>query len=83
MDESCEKKSIQWTWFGIEYPRREIVFFSQIFIIYTVIVTSIFNLSFNTGNTNLWTVLLSSCLGYLLPNPSVSKDGSLLHNPTE
>lgn len=68
----------------MKYPKQEVVFFSQIIIIYTVIIASILNISFGNGPLNLWTVLLSSALGYLLPNPSLkNKDGALLHQPTE
>ena len=42
-------------------------------IIYIVVVTCIVNLSIDNGNSNLWTALLSSCLGYMLPNPRLKK----------
>ena len=48
-------------------------FWSQIVVIYIVIVTCIVNLSIANGNSNLWTALLSSCLGYILPNPKLKK----------
>ena len=83
MDNSTDSSSGQWKLFGMTYPRKEIVFFAQIIIIYTVIITSIVNLSFDTGNTNLWIVLLSSCLGYLLPNPNIKKNETLLRNPPQ
>ena len=51
--------------------RPEIVFLCQILILYTVIVVSIYNLTTGKENSNLWTALLSSCLGYLLPNPTI------------
>jgi hypothetical protein len=81
--EQSEASSRRWKWFGMNYPRQEVVFFAQIIIIYAVIIASIINLSIGGGNTNLWTVMLSSCLGYLLPNPSIKKNGALLRNPSE
>jgi hypothetical protein len=39
--------------------------------LYTVIVVSIYNLTVESENSTLWTALLSSCLGYLLPNPTI------------
>lgn len=48
-------------------------FWSQVIIIYIVVVTCIINLSIDNGNSNLWTALLSSSLGYLLPNPKLKK----------
>lgn len=64
----------QWRFFGRRVPKSEIVFFCQVIIIYTVIFTSIYNLTRgNTADNNLWTALLSSSLGYLLPNPTIKK----------
>lgn len=60
-----------WIAFGKKIPRSEIVFFCQVVILYTVIVVSIYNLTVGGENSNLWTALLSSCLGYLLPNPTI------------
>jgi hypothetical protein len=53
------------------------LFAAQIIIIVIVITTSIYNLTLNNGDTNLWTALLSSSIGYILPNPSLkpSKNG--------
>ena len=64
-------KSESWGLFGRRVSKTETVFFSQIIIIYIVIVTCIINLSLERGNSNLWTSLLSSSLGYLLPNPKI------------
>ena len=60
-----------WTIFGRDIPRAEIVFFTQVIVLYTVICVSIYNLSAGKGDSNLWTSLLSSSLGYLLPNPTL------------
>ena len=45
----------------------------QIVILYTVIVLSIYNLTVAHDDSTLWTALLSSSLGYLLPNPSLKR----------
>ena len=50
-----------------------IVFISQVAILFLVVVTSLVNLSLNKGNTNLWTMVLTSCLGYMLPNPRLKR----------
>jgi hypothetical protein len=47
------------------------LFLCQVLILYTVIVVSIYNLTVKSENNTLWTALLSSCLGYLLPNPTI------------
>lgn len=73
----------QWKWFGLKYPKQEVVFFSQIFILYIVIVASIVNLSISNDNTNLWITLLSSSIGYMLPNPSIKNHGTLLRDTAQ
>ena len=60
-----------WIALGKKIPRSELVFLCQVLILYTVIVVSIYNLTVGTANSTLWTALLSSCLGYLLPNPTI------------
>jgi len=58
-------------WFG--QPKEEIVYLCQVILLYIVIITCIINLSIDNGNSNLWTALLSSSLGYMLPSPSLKK----------
>ena len=58
---------------GKKMPKSELMFFVQVFLIYIVVITSIVNLTINDENGKLWTALLSSSLGYLLPNPSLRK----------
>jgi hypothetical protein len=56
---------------GRETSKGHCVFACQMVIIYIVIITCIVNLSIANGESNLWTALLSSCLGYILPAPSI------------
>ena len=63
-----------WHLFGTECPKEEIVFFCQVIILYTGIVVSIYKLTVAHGDSTLWTALLSSSLGYLLPNPSLKRE---------
>jgi len=65
----------QWTvpLTGKKMPKSELMFFVQVLLIYIVVLTSIVNLTINADNGKLWTALLSSSLGYLLPNPSLRK----------
>ena len=58
-----------WHLFGTECPKEKIELFCQVIILCTVILVSIYNLGH--GDSTLWTVLLSSSLGYLSPNPSL------------
>ena len=61
-------------------PREQFIFIVQVILVYIVVVTSIVNLSLNTGDREVWIVLLSSATGYLLPSPSM-KDGGFLFKP--
>ena len=63
----------QWNFCGQGVPKSEIVFFCQVIILYSVILTSIYNLTKGNGDSNLWTALLSSSLGYLLPHPTIKR----------
>ena len=51
--------------------RSKISFGIQISIICIVIIAAVINISLNTGNKDLWVMLISSCLGYILPNPKL------------
>ena len=62
-----------WMFFGEKCPKAEIVFFSQVILVYIVVITSIVNLSINNGSDRLWIALLSSSIGYLLPNPRLQR----------
>ena len=72
-DEVDAKATDSWHIFGRECPKEEIVFLCQVIILYTVIVVSIYNLTVAHDDSTLWTALLSSSLGYLLPNPSLKR----------
>ena len=63
-----------WTVLGQDLPRSEVVYFSQMFIIYVVVITSIFNLSIGEEKSSLWLNLLTSACSYLLPPPQLNKD---------
>ena len=65
------RSSTFWSIFGYRVPRSEIVFFCQMILIYAVVGVSLFNLTHGHGPDHLWVVLLGSCLGYVLPNPSI------------
>ena len=62
-----------WHVLGKRVPKGEIIFFTQVIILYAVILTSIYNLTTKQGDSNLWTALLSSSLGYLLPSPTIKR----------
>ena len=48
-----------------------LLFTFQMIIILIVVCVSIYNLTLNSGDTSMWTALLSSSIGYILPNPKL------------
>lgn len=79
MDQALDNNTVSiespqnWEFFGKHIPKGELTYFSQIIIIYIVIVSCILNLSLKNGDSNLWTALLSSSIGYILPAPKITK----------
>ena len=63
----------EWKCCGYKLPQEEIVYFAQICPLYIVIMCAIANLTLQRGDTQTWILLLGSCLGYLLPNPTLHK----------
>ena len=58
--------------FGSDVPKEEIVFFTQVILIYVIAITSIVNLTMEAKHETLWTSLLSASLGYMLPAPPLN-----------
>ena len=50
-----------------------VLFGAQVLVIYIVVSISLYNLSQNNDNKELWISLLSSSVGYLLPSPILNK----------
>ncbi len=74
-----------WTIFGYKFPKSEIVYFSQIIICYIIIIVCLFCLVIGKPSTNdyLYTILTTTSLGYLLPNPKLKKKYGLYRNNPE
>lgn len=72
---NCDASSDRtWKVFNHSVPKSEVVFFVQVILIYIIVIVSVVNLTINKQDEGkLWTVLLSSCLGYILPNPTLKK----------
>lgn len=68
---STRSSSRKWHFFGKVLPRSEIVFFVQVILVYIVVIVSIVNLTIGRSDDKLWIALLSSSIGYLLPNPTL------------
>ena len=80
-----DNESVESTWniLGKTIPKSAIVFFSQVFICYIVILVCITCLAVGKPSTNdyLFTILTSSTLGILLPSPKLKvKRHGVLNN---
>ena len=66
-------------------PKNTLTFLAQIVVVYGIISVSLYHLSAQSPNQELWLVLLSSAFVYILPSPGlkyqkrsrVASDGSL------
>lgn len=63
--EDTKSSSTHCLLYGKTCPKTEIVFFSQVVVLYTVILVNIYNLTKGIGNCNFWTPLLRSSVGYI------------------
>lgn len=74
-----DSETPSWKIFGWNVCKNEVVYFCQIIILYTIIIVCIINLTTLNGDAQIWTSLLSACLGYLLPNPSIEQKKIIIH----
>ena len=52
-------------------PKSVILFTVQMLLICVIVIASIINISLDDNNKEMWIVLLSSSIGYVLPNPKL------------
>ena len=55
----------------LKIPKYRWSFFAQIVVVYTIIITSLIHLSLKSQDKELWLILLSSSVGYILPSPGL------------
>ena len=61
-----------------------LTFIAQFVILFIVIVTSLYNLTFQTSARNdIWLVMVSTCLGAVLPGPKIRKKQQKQQNGEE
>lgn len=82
-DSSSDKGVSGWHVFGRSIPKQTLCYFAQVLIIYAVVIASLVNLTVYKDENKVWIALLSSCIGYMLPQPQLKaafKQHSLLPN---
>lgn len=52
-------------------PKNTLTFLAQIVVVYGIIAVSVYHLSVQSPNQELWLILLSSAFGYILPSPGL------------
>ena len=55
----------------IELLKIGSLFFTQIIVVYMIIITSLVQISLRSPDKELWLILLSSSIGYILPFPGL------------
>lgn len=76
----------RWSTVCGKLPKEEVIYFSQVLLIFTVVLACLINLSLGrSGLDSLWSSLLSGSVGYLLPSPNIrkKKNDALLSDATE
>ncbi len=76
MDHHSDVSSTRWYLCGSVFPKAEIVYFTQVGLIYIVVLAAIVNLSLGTDHQTLWIALLSANTGILLPSPRLKRHGT-------
>ena len=51
--------------------KNRFTFLAQIIVIYIIIITSVVQISLRSPDKELWLILLSSSIGYILPSPGL------------
>ena len=51
--------------------KNRFTFFAQIIVVYMIIITSLVQISLRIPDKELWLILLSSSIGYILPSPGL------------
>ena len=72
-DRTSDKMSLSRRLCSRKTDQNFIVFILQMVIIFVVIGVSLVNLTLEISNRALWISLLSACMGYALPNPTLYK----------
>jgi len=65
--------SNKWTFFNNKLPKSEVIYFSQVILIYIVSIACVVNLSIAQGNLHIWSNILCACIGYMIPAPRIKK----------
>jgi hypothetical protein len=61
-----------------------VLFLCQVLLIFIVVCVCLINLTFQWGDQNLWSLVLTGCMGYIMPNPKIKlKSGKITEEADE
>ena len=66
-----ESASVQSTDNTGKIVKNSFIFLAQIIVVYIIIITSLVQISLRSPDKELWLIVLSSSIGYILPSPSL------------
>lgn len=61
LSEDCENR----------LPKNRVTYVVQVLTVFTIVVASLIQLSLGSTDKELWLVLLSTSVGYILPSPGL------------
>lgn len=70
-----------WTLCCTKAPKDQIIYCCQLAVALIIIVVGLINITFTENDACLWSSLVSASVGYLVPNPKIKRDESLLPDP--
>lgn len=58
-----------WSWCGTRVPKNQVTYLTQVVLVYGIIAVSLSQLILQSSDRELWLILLSTSVGYVLPSP--------------
>ena len=66
-----DSASVQSTESRGKIVKNRFTFLAQMIVVYIIIITSLIQISLRSPDKELWLILLSSSIGYILPSPGL------------
>ena len=60
-----------WSWCGARVPKNQVTYMTQVVLVYCIIAVALSQLILQSSDRELWLVLLSTSVGYVLPSPKL------------
>lgn len=58
-----------WSWCGTRVPKNQVTYLTQVVLVFGIIAVSLSQIILQSSDRELWLVLLSTSIGYVLPSP--------------